>query len=52
VFGKYGLVFVFGNDWDVSRNVYHGAALLVGTLITSANRARRGAHPRRPRPES
>ena len=30
-----GLNFIFGNDWDVSRNVYHGAALLVGTLITS-----------------
>ena len=27
---------MFGNDWDVSRSIYHGAALLVGTLITSA----------------
>jgi phosphate transport system permease protein len=36
VFGHYGLSFVFGNDWDVSRNIYHGAALVVGTLITSA----------------
>jgi phosphate ABC transporter permease protein PstC len=36
VFSSYGLNFVFGNDWDVSRNVYHGAALVVGTLITSA----------------
>jgi phosphate ABC transporter permease protein PstC len=36
VFGKYGLSFVFGNDWDVNRNIYHGAAMLVGTLITSA----------------
>jgi phosphate ABC transporter permease protein PstC len=36
VFGKYGLGFVFGNDWDVSRNIYHGAALVAGTLITSA----------------
>jgi phosphate ABC transporter permease protein PstC len=35
VFGTYGLKFVFGNNWDVSRNIYHGAALLVGTLITS-----------------
>jgi phosphate ABC transporter permease protein PstC len=35
VFSTYGLKFVFGNDWDVSRNVYHGAALVVGTLITS-----------------
>ncbi len=33
---KFGLSFVFGNDWDVSRNIYHGAALLVGTLVTSA----------------
>lgn len=33
---KFGLSFVFGNDWDVSRNIYHGAALVVGTLITSA----------------
>ncbi len=33
---QFGLSFVFGNDWDVSRNIYHGAALLVGTLITSA----------------
>jgi phosphate ABC transporter permease protein PstC len=36
VFNHYGLSFVFGNDWDTSRNIYHGAALLVGTLITSA----------------
>jgi phosphate ABC transporter permease protein PstC len=36
VFSHYGLNFVFGNNWDVSRNVYHGAALLVGTLATSA----------------
>jgi phosphate ABC transporter permease protein PstC len=35
VFNHYGLSFVFGNDWDTSRNIYHGAALLVGTLITS-----------------
>ncbi len=33
---RFGFSFVFGNDWDVSRNIYHGAALLVGTLITSA----------------
>jgi phosphate ABC transporter permease protein PstC len=32
---KFGFSFVFGNDWDVSRNIYKGAALLVGTLITS-----------------
>jgi phosphate ABC transporter permease protein PstC len=36
VLSRSGLSFVFGNDWDVSRNIYHGAALLVGTLITSA----------------
>ena len=35
VFGTYGLSFVFGNNWDVNANIYHGAALLVGTLITS-----------------
>jgi ABC-type phosphate transport system permease subunit len=35
-FSQFGLSFVFGNDWDVSRNIYHGAPLLVGTLISSA----------------
>jgi phosphate ABC transporter permease protein PstC len=35
-FSSFGLSFIFGNDWDVSRNIYHGAPLLVGTLITSA----------------
>jgi phosphate ABC transporter permease protein PstC len=35
VFSQYGLSFVFGNDWDVNRNIYHGAAMLVGTLVTS-----------------
>ena len=35
-FRKFGLSFVFGNDWDVSRNIYHGLPLVVGTLITSA----------------
>ncbi len=35
-FSKFGLSFIFGNDWDVSRNIYHGAPLVVGTLITSA----------------
>jgi phosphate transport system permease protein len=33
---KFGVSFVFGNDWDISRNIYHGAPLVVGTLITSA----------------
>jgi phosphate ABC transporter permease protein PstC len=32
---QFGLNFVLGNDWDVSRSIYHGAALVVGTLITS-----------------
>ena len=27
---------MFGNDWDPSRNIYHGFALLFGTLVTSA----------------
>jgi phosphate ABC transporter permease protein PstC len=36
VFGRFGATFVFGNDWDVSRSIYHGTPLLVGTLITSA----------------
>jgi phosphate ABC transporter permease protein PstC len=36
VFGRYGLNFVFGNDWDVSRNIYHAAPMVAGTLITSA----------------
>jgi phosphate ABC transporter permease protein PstC len=33
---KFGFGFVFGNDWDVSRLIFHGAPLLIGTLITSA----------------
>ncbi len=33
---KFGLSFVFGNDWDIAHNIYKGAALVVGTLITSA----------------
>jgi phosphate ABC transporter permease protein PstC len=35
VFSQYGLNFIFGNDWDVQHNIYHGAAMLVGTLVTS-----------------
>ena len=35
VFSRYGLSFIFGNDWDVNRGIYHGAAMLVGTLVTS-----------------
>jgi len=34
-FSTFGLSFIFGNDWDVSRTIFHGAPLLVGTLITS-----------------
>ena len=34
-FSTFGLSFIFGNNWDVSRNIFHGAPLLVGTLITS-----------------
>jgi phosphate ABC transporter permease protein PstC len=34
-FNSFGLSFVFGNDWDVSRNIYHGFPLLFGTLLTS-----------------
>jgi ABC-type phosphate transport system permease subunit len=33
---KFGLSFVFGNDWDVSRLTFHGAPLLFGTIVTSA----------------
>jgi phosphate ABC transporter permease protein PstC len=35
-FSKFGLSFVFGNDWDVSRLTFHGAPLLFGTIVTSA----------------
>ncbi|HEX3691415.1 MAG TPA: phosphate ABC transporter permease subunit PstC [Solirubrobacteraceae bacterium] len=35
-FNKFGASFVLGNDWDVSRSIFHGAPLVVGTLITSA----------------
>jgi phosphate ABC transporter permease protein PstC len=34
-FSSFGLSFVFGNDWDVSRNIFHGFPLLFGTLLTS-----------------
>ncbi|HEX4011225.1 MAG TPA: phosphate ABC transporter permease subunit PstC [Solirubrobacteraceae bacterium] len=34
-FSTFGLSFIFGNNWDVSRSIYHGAPLVVGTLITS-----------------
>jgi phosphate ABC transporter permease protein PstC len=35
-FSKFGLSYVFGNDWDPSRSIYHGFALLFGTIVTSA----------------
>jgi phosphate ABC transporter permease protein PstC len=35
-FNRFGASFIFGNDWDVSRSIFHGAPLVVGTLITSA----------------
>jgi phosphate transport system permease protein len=35
-FQSTGLAFIFGNDWDVSRNIYHGFPLVFGTLVTSA----------------
>jgi len=35
-FSQNGLSFIFGNDWDVSRNIYHGFPLVFGTLVTSA----------------
>jgi phosphate transport system permease protein len=34
-FSTFGIQFIIGNDWDVSRNIYHGAALVFGTLVTS-----------------
>ncbi|MGO9754448.1 MAG: phosphate ABC transporter permease subunit PstC [Solirubrobacteraceae bacterium] len=33
---QFGFSFVFRNNWDVARNIYEGASLVVGTLITSA----------------
>ena len=35
-FSTFGLSYVFGNDWDPAHSVYHGFALLFGTLVTSA----------------
>jgi phosphate ABC transporter permease protein PstC len=32
---KFGLSFVFGNDWDPAHTIFRGAPLVVGTLITS-----------------
>ena len=32
----FGLSFVFGNNWNPSRLIFHGLPLVVGTLVTSA----------------
>ncbi|MBV9817249.1 MAG: phosphate ABC transporter permease subunit PstC [Solirubrobacterales bacterium] len=34
-FSKFGLSFVFGNDWDTGHEIFHGFPLLFGTLLTS-----------------
>jgi phosphate ABC transporter permease protein PstC len=35
-FSTFGLQFIFGNNWNVAANIYKAAALVVGTMITSA----------------
>jgi phosphate ABC transporter permease protein PstC len=35
-FSTFGLQFIFGNNWNVAANIYKAAALVVGTIITSA----------------
>jgi phosphate ABC transporter permease protein PstC len=35
-FSTFGFSFVFGNDWDPSRSIFHGFPMVAGTLITSA----------------
>jgi phosphate ABC transporter permease protein PstC len=35
-FSKFGLSFIFGNDWDTSKDIYHGFPLVFGTIVTSA----------------
>jgi phosphate ABC transporter permease protein PstC len=35
-FSKFGIDFVFGNNWDVAGNTFEALPLVVGTLITSA----------------
>jgi phosphate ABC transporter permease protein PstC len=32
---SFGLSFVFGNDWDPSHSIFHGAPLVIGTIVTS-----------------
>ena len=34
-FSTFGFSFVFGNDWDPSRSIFHALPMVVGTLITS-----------------
>jgi phosphate ABC transporter permease protein PstC len=35
-FSQFGLNFIFSNHWAPAQNIYHAAAMVVGTLITSA----------------
>jgi phosphate ABC transporter permease protein PstC len=35
-FNRFGINFVFGNNWNPAAEIYHGLPLLVGTLVTSA----------------
>ena len=35
-FSTFGFSFVFGNDWDPARSIFHGFPMVAGTLITSA----------------
>jgi phosphate ABC transporter permease protein PstC len=35
-FSTFGIQFIFGNNWNVAANIYKAAALVVGTIITSA----------------
>jgi len=35
-FSRFGLSFIFGNDWDPAHGIFHGFPLVAGTLITSA----------------
>ena len=32
----FGLSFVFGNDWDVPRSIFHAFPMVFGTIVTSA----------------
>jgi len=35
-FSRFGVSFIFGNDWDPAHGIFHGFPLVAGTLITSA----------------